>query len=621
MKAYLIEEYSPDLKIEEDSITVALTPKACYDLDKKGVEYAIIEEFYSEEEFTKNENEYLKSKMMWLTKFDEFLQQHISGLRTYDLKMGTIYWIRLKSMIDPFFVRCYTLNKFVNKIRPSSITFVTRPPGRLSLNCKLFDESKRSLYAYVIPLLCQTRNIALETRYVVQDGVRQPRIKTLFRKKIRDFLSASSFVRNVHFFWKYGRKSVSKKRDNPLKILLLSEGYNGMELIATALQHGHEIYSLKDNHIEKYSIFGTKKFCDIKNIETEKKILPWTDAVQKLENDDVVRWINDICELDVSSILMPRFSYFISEICPKLFADFLFFINLYKKKRFDFVVAPHPFNPVDFAAIAAAKWNDTTKAVCIAHGDELFDVANLWKITELLPYDIHISSNNEKKEYFTAQCRLYHLHTDCYSSFHRLLPAKRICSQRAQRKQHTDIPNKITVIYPPTLFGWDRHRIDGDGIHYSDTWYYKFQKSLIEYFSTKKEYTFVWKGIPQSDGIYNPIPDFIRDKKFSNIEVATDRFVDHLLTANRVIFDFPSTGFYESVVADVPTMSIYYESFKMRTKAVEYFGKMLRRFSNISEVRKYIDEFLTSDPNLYRTTIETNDQSVIDILEEIKSGR
>lgn len=86
-----------------------------------------------------------------------------------------------------------------------------------------------------------------------------------------------------------------------------------------------------------------------------------------------------------------------------------------------------------------------------------------------------------------------------------------------------------------------------------------------------------------------------------------------MLTAHRVICDFPSTGFYESVVAGVPTMSLYHEAFIVRKSAVDYFGNLLKPFSEIPEAIRHIDKFLNSDPELYRTTSEIGDESVLHI--------
>lgn len=616
MKTYLVEAYTSDIKFDRNSIIVALTPKACYDLDNKGIEYSIIEDYYDEIELLKGEDEYFKSQEEWINKLDGFLQNNMPELKKFNLKMGTYYYLRLKSMIDPLIIRCCTLNKFVNKIKPSSITFISHPPEKLSLNCKLFNESYQSYYSQIIPVLCKEKNISLNYVYVTKDEKRARDESKNLKQKMREVLAESKLVNDVHFFLKYGKECFFTNKKDKLNILLLKTGYNGMEIIKTGLKNGHNIYLLSGNQIMKYSLFGSRKYLDINIKEKVVDNSKWEDTANQLENDELIKWVNEKCQLDVSDIILPRLKYFILNVCPEILRYFKFFIEMYKGEKIDFVVTPHQASPVETAAIATANYNKGTKSVCILHGDDAFE-NNTRKINELYVYNIHISSNIETKEYLKSQCKTSQIQTLCYCSSHRVLPIKKIKCERECEKDINEIKNKIKIIYLPTMFMADHRRIDG--AHYPDTWYYKLQKSLIEYLATKKEYTFVWKGLLQSDAIYNPTPNFIKDNNFSNIEVATNRFVEHLPSADRVICDYPSTGFYESVVAGVPTMSLYHKAFKVRETAVEYFGNLLQSYSDISEAIERIEEFLKSSPEVYTATIDTEDKSIVEILEEISS--
>jgi len=252
--------------------------------------------------------------------------------------------------------------------------------------------------------------------------------------------------------------------------------------------------------------------------------------------------------------------------------------------------------------------------VCICHGDDIF-AGKFWRNLELQNSDILISSNIEAKQNYEYLCQANDITTELYISPHRLSNVRRINHLREERE--TSI-KKGRVIFLPTILKGNYRTFDNN---YPDTWYYKLLKSLIEYFATKREYTFVWKGLPQSDPVYNPIPDFIKDNNFNNIEIASNPFVEHLLTADKVICDYPSTGFYESVIAGVPTMSLYHKAFRVRKSAVEYFGNLLKPYSDIPEAIKHIDEFLNSNPESYKTTIEMGDESVLNILERIGRKR
>ncbi len=320
--------------------------------------------------------------------------------------------------------------------------------------------------------------------------------------------------------------------------------------------------------------------------------------------------INEKCQLDVTTIILPRLKFFITEICPEILGYFKAFSQFYKKDRIDFTITPHAANPIEYAAITAATHSKSTKSFNVQHGDSA-SAAKFWNITELTHFNMRTCTNKEVLEYLKQQCIINNIPTKLYGNSERLLNIERI--KRLRESNEANI-KKGRIIYLPTFFLGDHRRIDGQV--YPDTWYYRFQKALIEYFSTKKECSFIWKGLPTVDATYNPIPDYIRDKKYINIEIATNPFSQHLISADKVICDCPSTGFYESVAAGVPTIALYHKELIVRESAVAYFGNLFKRFADFNEAIKHIDEFLNSDPDMYKMSIDLEEGSLFDILEQ-----
>ncbi len=138
MKTYLVEEWNPDIEFDEDSLIVALTPKVCYQLDKAGIKYSIIEDYYDEAELTVLEDEYHKSQLRWIESLDEFLQNNVKGLKELNLKLGTLYYYFLKTIVlDPLYIRCYTLNRLFEAIKPSSVVLLSPPAKEMPLDFTL----------------------------------------------------------------------------------------------------------------------------------------------------------------------------------------------------------------------------------------------------------------------------------------------------------------------------------------------------------------------------------------------------------------------------------------------------------------------------------------------------
>ncbi|MFC1904267.1 hypothetical protein ACFLXT_00665 [Chloroflexota bacterium] len=620
MKTYLVEKYSPDIKFDSNSLIIALTPRVCYQLDKEGIGYSIIEDYYDEVELSNQVDDYRQSVFRWIDRLDNFLQANVKGL---DLKLGAIYaWYLKRMIIDTLYVRCYTLKRLFEGVKPSEITFIAARPEEPNLNYR-FEHYGRSLYAQVIPILCGESSIPLTPVFLEPDSQEAQGIRTRLARqdaniitRLKLLLGKWGMVSRLYFIYKCSKKLpfARQARREKLNIFMLKTGYGGEEFIIDGLARGHNIYLLSGDFITKYSYLGETRYLDLKAESDKVTSLNnglWEYTANLLDGHDLIRWVNEKCQLDVSEIVIPKLRHFVLKVCPEIIRYFRVFTEFYERERIDILFTPSISPLSEYAALAAANNHPQVKTACLRHGEAVYD-DKTWYTTELQNFDIHISSHTEAKEYYINLAKAINSPARIYSSPHRLLNTKRTGYLREKRKSNTIRRNRI--IYLTGFMMWDTRRMNS--LDYPDTWYYKLQKSLIEYFSTRRAYTFVWKGLPQAEEIYNPIPDFIIDSNFSNIEVATNPFTQHLLSADRVICDYPSTGFYESVIAGVPVMSLYPKALIMRKTAVEYFGNLLKLFSDIPEAIKHVDEFLNSDPELYKATIDMEDNSLLDILEE-----
>lgn len=617
MKAYLIEEYTPKLKFEKDSTIIALTPKACYDLDKFGIKHSIIEDYYNREDLLNQDDEYFQFQLKWIDSLDNFLQRNIPNLKKYDLKPSEIYFYFLKTMVmDSLYIICYQLLKLVDRLKPKHIVFATS-----SYKEEDFDFQLRhyitSYFYEIIPILCKEKNIdldivtikkqELETKYNNNKSSNE-----IIEGEIRKKLAKIKFFRDLYFFTKYGKHTLfNKKTRKDLNLLLLKTGHNAWEIVKDGLKRKHNIFLLKENKIMKYSSFGEKTYYELNNKDKNSLKIP-EDILEKLKNSQLIKQFNHQCKLDASDILFPKLEHFILKIVPELYNYYLGFVDFYEKEKIDFVITPHRTSPIEFSAIAAANNCENVKSVGVDHGHDVF-IKNYWHNSEMKNYNIYICFDNEIKNYLNHLCAKKGHSTNIKCSSHKFLDIQKIKHMRSMQKKDAD--EKVRIIYLPTMFHEDCVRMESNV--YPDAWYYKFQKELIEFFSNKKEFIFVWKGIPASDAVYNPIPDFIKDKKFSNIKIATNPFREHLLSADMVICDYPSTGFYESLIAGIPTISLYHKNFKIRNTAKKYFGEKLKPFSTTSDAIDIIKKFLNSKPQLYMESIDTEDKNVIEILETI----
>lgn len=620
MKVYLIENYNSDIKLDENNMIVALTPEVCYYLDKAGVKYTTIEDYYDEAELLADEDSYYASQLRWIGELDEFLKDNIKEIKELDLRLGSIYYFWIKTFVlDPLYIRCYTLRSFFERVKPSEVIFISAPPGKEPLTILLEDVSK-SYCSQLIPLCCRNRNIPFKAVFAGGKDANHSLKKLVeagcsLTYRLRRALVNSEVASRVYYLYRYLIRPpfLSRKSQKRLDVLIFGRAYGIVpDFRIDALKRGHCVYALANGSVVKES-----PFCARNHFRLQKdSVLPddtWQQAAALLQHTDLIRKVNDQCRLDVSGIILPRLSCFISSICPRIFSYFKDFVEFYEQQKIDFILAPYALSLIEHGALAAANYRGIN-TVCLEHGDDIFE-SKPWRIFELKNFSILISTNRESKEYFERLGKENNIPRRIHVSSHRLLHIEKI---REMRKRSASKINRGRIIYLPNQWIDDRRRLAS--YWPPSIWYYRFQKSLIEHFSTRPEYVFVWKGLPQSEVAYEPIPDFITDSNFTNIEISAKPFIQHLLSADRVICDIPSTGFYESVVAGVPVMSLYHSTFDVRESAVDYFGNLLKSFSDIPEVINHIDEFLNSNPELYKTTIDMGDEKVIDILEKIGKG-
>ena len=606
MNLYILESYDPSMQFD-DSVIVALTPEVCYHLDKKGIDYSIIDDYYDEDKFMEDRWGFLQDQNNWFTDFDNFLKKSVDILNMHDLNLASIYSTYLKTnVVDPLIFKSYMLKSLFDRLKPSSIIYVTSPPKKKVLTDDLMYTDK-SVYAYLIPLFCENYSINLIEHFEYSEknkiDVVQRKGKAYFGiwKYIPAFLKMLCSI------------FIKKKQKNTLNILQLNFAYNGFEVIKNSFIKGYNTYLLAGNRILKFHRFGFKVF-DIRQSDSnaENKFYDWNKTAQLLETNELINWINVKCSLDVSEIVLPNLKHFVSNVCPDLLQYYLKFHNFYDYESIDVVVSPFMQSTTELAAIEAANKCEHTKTICIEHGDDISECL-FWRLKELTNFDVIVVSNKESKQYLEYICSIYKLKVKIYIISERLSPLVKIAELRKTGK-FNKISEKNEIIYLPTFLTWDALRIDAD-IHLSPTKYYKFQKALLEYFSEKKDYTFIWKGLFQSEPIYNPIPALIKDEKITNIRIETEQFKKYIPHANKVVCDYPSTGMYESVIAGVPTMCLCSDKFNARKSGIKHFENVIKIHHNVDEAIGYIDEFISSDSEKYTAHLETSDKNLTDIIE------
>lgn len=167
------------------------------------------------------------------------------------------------------------------------------------------------------------------------------------------------------------------------------------------------------------------------------------------------------------------------------------------------------------------------------------------------------------------------------------------------------------------MYSWDGQ----SGGIMPDAWYFKWHKKLINYFNSRKDFNFVWKGIPVSNQIYDPIPNLINDRKYKNIRYATEPFIKWIKRADLVLLDLPSTALYEAGISGLPVMSLsFYPLNYIRGSALKLFGNSLELINSFDEGIAKIDNFLNSNPDEFIVSIPYSKTPIMDTIKSFKEN-
>ena len=622
MKYYLVEAYSPDLKFERNGVIIALTPLASYELDKAGIKYSILEDYYDEAEFLKEEEDYFNNQLDWFDKFDNFLFNVYPEAKDKNLKLATSYYFYIKNMVDSIVMRCKVIVIFINKFKPVSVIYISNSWKKDVINPTnhpLQFRKSQSLFSRFIPLFCKKYDINFQ-RIILKEVLDLNDINLEnkhFTSRIKNGLKSNIHVRNLWYFYKtfcisnLFSKSFSNYRYN---ILFLKTPGFVKDIIKEAQREGHSIYYKRGNDIITQSFLYHKVIDSIypSNIisSSEQDVKGFLKETNKI---DIINWLNNYCKIDVTNIILPRVQYFINEWCPQIISLVDKYIKFYDENKIDLVITQHMVSVDEFAAIIATKYSEKTKSACLQHGDEAFAL-KVWDFGEYSPYDIYFTTNCEREKYIKERVQLRNFKTKIYQYSNRYKILPKVNNLKNKVRSEAD---RKTIVYVPIMYQWDNKLWTESRI--PDTWYFSWHKELINYFSSREDFDFIWKGISASNEIYDPIPNLINDWGYKNIKYATEPFVKWIKRADLVLLDYPSTALYEAAVSGLPVMSLFFAPFNVvRESALKLFGRSLQPFSSFDEGIAKIDDFLNSNPDEFTVSIPYSDASIVESLDKIK---
>ncbi|MFC1674288.1 hypothetical protein ACFL1K_00115 [Candidatus Omnitrophota bacterium] len=626
MKYYLVEKYSPDLKFDEGCTVIALTPLASYELDKTGISYRIIEEFYDGAQFLKEYDSFINEQLDWFNSFDKFLLSLYPEAKTKDFKLATTFYYHIKLTVDSVILRSRILEAFIKKASPKSITYIAMDQRRLINNlgypefCILSNffssDESQSLFFRLIPIFCKKYNIEFDSMIAkdmegLNSSMQKP--EGLF-KGLEKYFKFSNYLKVIFGDIFSGRRNIFR-----YNLFFLNSGYNNLDIMAEAYLTGCKIFYRAGVDIIKIKRARHDKLInEIKSEITKEPVIRYKESLEKIYHSDVLDWINNHCGIDVRPIILPKLKSFISTFFPQLISLVGKYKTFYDSNQIDMVFTSQRATVEEYAAIVACRFTEKTKSAYLPHGDSAFDSwIDFFEYRS--SFDVYFPTNSETEEYTKKRISSVDSSTRVLQNPNRYKAIPRISYSKSKRPKNRKIK---TVVFLPTPYLWDLLLWFSSSSEVPDTRYFRWHKEVLHYFSQRTDFNFIWKSLPSANQAYDPIPYLLNDKNYPNIRYATEPFVRWIKKADMVLLDYPSTALYEAAISGLPVMSLYFAPLnKVRRSALDVFGKSLQPFNDFDEGIEKIDGFLDADPKSFVVNIPISGQPIIEAIDLLISKR
>lgn len=601
MKCYFIEDFSKDLVFDSADLIVSLTPVSSQALDQRELYYKIPEDFYSESEFLKDEPNFYHDQISCFKIYDNILCNKFLKAKNWNIKLATSMYYVLKVVIDSLIIRSKIAHRVLDSVKPDKVVYVSKMGepddftdevySLLFLNCQ-------SIYSRIFPIICKQKGIDFHhlvlgnNNIIIKKPSVQNNLTGLIKRKIKHFTPYYKY-----FIGKgYWGTSYKKPASN---ILFLQQSGFCLDLMLDLKKEGHNVFYRTNGIIKSFSGFHRKV-----DIESEFHQSIDKTPISLTETHQFIDWINKNCNLDVSSIIIPRLQHFEDVLCPKILHYVDYYHSYYHRNKTNLVITKHKVSLQDYGAILASKICSNVTSVCLQHGDDIFDIKS-YDYREYQPFDYYFTNDTEMLSHINNRIKKNKFDTKVLMYGYRYLSERRI-KTRVNNKKNS---NK-SVLYIPTYYPWDNTLWNEARV--PDTWYHKWQQSLLKYFSEKKDTKFIWKGLSHVSGIKDPFEELIRIKNYPNVIYASNSIQKWFPRVDLVLLDYPSTALYESAVVGLPVMSIFFEDFqKIRPTAIDLFGKSICPVYNFSDGIKQVDKYINADLNEYKVYIPYSKSSFI----------
>ncbi len=580
---------------------LSLSPTASYLLGKQGIEYWILPQFYDEQTLRSTEDDYFQKQSQWFERLEKLFAEHSLLPAFPNIPFAALNYYRLKSLIDSLFVQHYMLKRFLDNAKPSSIEyFETSGDKTISIAAKHY------FFKQLLETECRLRQIELR---ITLGAEALPTLNKSPQKGLLSIRPLRSFLRSVFNVWRYRKLTLQKSDWRDVSILFVNSGTDRINhVIREYIRRGAKVYICYGNEIRRADKF-TEPLAALRDDSPNKVIRDSGGGLYAAFSQDqqLKEWLHQNSGSEEGfDLLRPAFEKFFIEFLPKQAKTTQDYRDFYVKQGIQYVAATSITDINNIPPLAAAATLSSVKTICFGHGTQLLRTP-VYPLTELHPFDYYFSGDDPSLQILQD----YNVMPGIKPSRLHVMPGRYI-SNAPQSDSAANcvlyIPSKLTAFHKRVM----------NNMVYPTTWYFEFQKILIDYFGSRKDRQFIYKGVTSAPWMREALVPFLTDRAYPNVELSTKPLDQCWRNSSRVILDRPTTALFEAAAAGRPVLCLYHKSLKMFDAHARQWGRSVQSFGTFDEALAHIDAFLNSPAADYQIDLKVTDTRGLEQLFEAR---
>lgn len=568
--------------IKREKQIVALTPFAVYELDKHGLNYIILENYYCQDELYQMGIDNFKKVENLCNLIDAEIQLGNKDFSELNIKPAMFSFYHLKIMYDAITIRIFQLSKIFDNLKPSAIYFydsVKYPFGNVGLTPYLQFNNKESLYSQLLSLngWGVSQKILPYIQYKDElSNVQNESILNILKVKAKQYLSdhpelydisLTTKKRGFHGFIQWFNNNLHIKKDFP--ILLCGAGYNWDDCNEDLRLEGiAPVYRIADDFHWLNEATGHK----LESLHTT-----WFD----LQENPGLRSFFIVNGIDFYPLVKERLEFLVKPMSLACLMSTKHVTDFITKKKIKAIIGSTFTTCVEHSAAQAAH-NSKIPVITWQHGGygamEIHPIVNY---CDLISSDAHFVFGDGVVESYLQAAKKYGTKLIAVGS----TSLESIDNSKVITKNDTKLNNSKKILYVTSAYAQNDSNISIFPPP-SDIIFWQTQKSIVDVLGRHNDYEVTIKLHPSDNYDVPSLQPYSVDCGYNHFSFIRreESFIDLLQKADIVIIDFPFTTLLQALTTKKPVFAY--------TGLVHYNATAQRSLSKRAICNRDLHEFL-----------------------------